>query len=290
MVSHRRSAGLRAAVALGVGLWLWTPAAVPASAASSVPEVAPGRVEGGAGGVVRPVLRGERFPWYDAGSGELRPILPWPDLGGHWWDRVGAWVVRNFGRLGRGPSGSFGWLGRWVRWLLRPLFGGVGRAAELLPVGLALLLLTAVLVLLLELLRRYRPTQPGTDAAPPLRVGGAGRVEGLPAGLDFDLDDPWAEARRRRSAGDLAGAVVYLFAHQLLTLERLRQVRLVPGRTGRQLVRSVADRGLRGGVEPTLRLFEAVYYGHRSPSAEAFADAWAHAEAFQLRATTGAPS
>ena len=93
--------------------------------------------------------------------------------------------------------------------------------------------------------------------------------------------DPWDEARRLRGLGDYAGAVVYLFAHQLLALERARQVRLVPGRTGRQLVRSVADRALGAAVEPTLRMFEAVYYGRRAPTVEAFEAVWAQVGAFE---------
>jgi hypothetical protein len=74
-----------------------------------------------------------------------------------------------------------------------------------------------------------------------------------------------------------------MFAYQLLSLDSLSMIRLIPGRTGRQLVRSVGDRQLRGWVEPTLRLFEAVYYGHRPPSPEAFEAAWISAQAFQQR-------
>ena len=89
---------------------------------------------------------------------------------------------------------------------------------------------------------------------------------------------------RRRREGDYAGAVVYLFAHQLLTLDRLEKIRLTPGKTGRQLVRSVKEKPWRDPVEPTLRLFEAVYYGHQKISAEAFEGVWALAEAFERRA------
>ena len=104
---------------------------------------------------------------------------------------------------------------------------------------------------------------------------------------EFESSDPWEEAIRRRGRGDLAGAVVCLFAHQLLTLSRLGLVRLAPGRTGRQLLGAVADAEFRALVRPTLRLFEAVYYGHRTPSAEEFAAVWAGVEAFQRRVALG---
>ena len=46
------------------------------------------------------------------------------------------------------------------------------------------------------------------------------------------------------AAGDLAGAVICLFAHQLLSLDQLGLIRLVPGRTGRQYLQVVRDREL----------------------------------------------
>lgn len=122
------------------------------------------------------------------------------------------------------------------------------------------------------------------------RPGEATREGALPAGLAVDAGDPWAEAARRRSAGDLAGAIVSLFAAELRTLDRLRLVRLAPGKTGRQLVRSVEEVEVRGRVEPALRLFEAVYYGHREPDADDFEDAWAGAEWLRrLAAERGTP-
>jgi hypothetical protein len=81
--------------------------------------------------------------------------------------------------------------------------------------------------------------------------------------------------------------VVCLFAHQLLTLSRLGLVRLAPGRTGRQLLRSVADGDFRALVHPTLRMFEAAYYGQRPPTPDEFEGLWAQAEAFERRVAGG---
>jgi hypothetical protein len=232
---------------------------------------------------MRLVLSQERFPWYDAQTGRVKPILPWPDYGAwkwSWFTRAGEWFRRNFAWLGR----WFEWILSWFRWLNRWRVPGIGGAGDLVAIGLAMLLLALVVVGLLELLRRYRPLALD-DAArrAAIRAGSARRIEGLPAGMGFDAADPWAEAQRLRARGDYASAVVYLFAHQLLTLDRTRQLRLVPGRTGRQLVRTVGDRELRGWVEQTLWLFESVYYGHHAPSADAFDSVWTFAEAFEQR-------
>ncbi len=230
------------------------------------------------GEALKPVLSGEKFPWYNPTSGRVEPRLSWPDLHFEWLDSV----LDRIATWWRGFTGWFRWLNRWrIPWI-----GGIG---DLIAIGGVLLILTLVLVGLLELLRRYRPLPSDATGNVTLHAGKSARIEGLPAGVSIDSTDPLAEARRRRARGDLAGAIVYLFAHQLVTLDRLNQVRLIPGRTGRQLVRSVADRELKRCVEPTLRLFEAVYYGHVPPSPSSFEAAWAWGEKFEQMLPTGAP-
>ena len=67
------------------------------------------------------------------------------------------------------------------------------------------------------------------------------------------MDDPWAEAERRRREGDLAGAVIYLFAHQLLSFSTSSGlIRVAPGRTGRHYVRWLRDPELNGSLGATL--------------------------------------
>ena len=100
--------------------------------------------------------------------------------------------------------------------------------------------------------------------------------------------NPLAEAARLRAQGDYAAAIVFLFAHQLLTLDRLRLARLMPGRTGRQLVRSVGNAAVRDLVTPALRLFEEVYYGHDPPSAESFEAVWEKAQSLERMIAGGA--
>jgi hypothetical protein len=154
--------------------------------------------------------------------------------------------------------------------------------------GLVVLALSLLLVILFELWRRYRPIAVDEEGTIVTRGPVAGRVEGtLPAGVRPGTDDPWAEALRCRERGEYARAIVCLFAHQLLTLERSRRLRLTPGRTGRQLVRTIDDRAVRGCVEPTLRLFEMVYYGHRVPSPEAFEAVWSLTDEFERRVAGG---
>jgi len=205
---------------------------------------------------IRDALGKGNYPWYDAKTDAVKPL--WPPRE---WDL--EWLDRWLGRLGWLPA-----------------------AGTVISITLAMAALGIFLIVLLRLWRYYQPAADasGAGARGPSR---AAQIEGLPAGLRPETDDPWSEAVRCRARGDYARAVVCLFAHQLLTLDRLRQIRLVPGRTGRQLVRATADRQLRDWVESTLRLFEAVYYGHRDPSAEAFEPVWVAAEAFERRVAEG---
>jgi len=230
---------------------------------------------GGTSTSIGPVLREEGLPWYDPSTEKLVPVLPWPDWDTGWTKSISDWISTRWEEI----KGFFSFLNGWR---LPFNLAGVG---DLIAIGLVMLILTGVLVLLLELLRRYRPVSADLRASAGAVVpGSARRIEGMPAGVGMDVSDPWAETLRRRREGDYAGAVVYLFAHQLLTLNRLDKLRLTPGKTGRQLVRSVKEKPWRDPVEPTLRLFEAVYYGHQTITAEAFEGIWTLAEAFERRA------
>ena len=242
----------------------------------SLTSPAPGegtRIDGGTR-AIGTVLEQEAYPWYDAGADKVRPLLPWPDLRTGWFKSVGDWFTKVFETIG-------GWFRGLNGWRLPFNLAGLG---DLIAVGLVMLLLTALLVGLLEMMRRYKPVSDDLRAASrSLHPGSARRIEGMPAGVGMDVSDPWAEAVRLRKQGDYSGAVVYLFAHQLLTLDRLEKIRITPGKTGRQLVRSLRDRAMRDPVEPTLRLFESVYYGHQGVTAEAFEAVWTLAESFERR-------
>jgi hypothetical protein len=113
-------------------------------------------------------------------------------------------------------------------------------------------------------------------------LAGQGTLLAQLAGTDPQVNvDPWDEAIRRRGAGDLAGALVYLFVHQLVSLAEIGMIRLVPGVTGRQYVARLKNTELHDALAATLGLFEDVYYGHRRPSVPAFEAAWARALAFR---------
>lgn len=212
-------------------------------------------------------LSGRNFPWYDSSTDEFRPIMPpkppapppppKPP-------RTGNWSPFSFGTLYLQD------LGRLIVFVL---------------------LATALMGMILYIARTWQrrlAAEMVEESPKPTRVtGSVVRFDTLPTGLVVDESDPLATARRLRERGELGRAVVMLFAHQLLTLDRLGMIRLAPGRTGRQLVRSINDEVVRGAVGRTLRMFEAVYYGHREPIASDFDALWAEAESLDAILASG---
>jgi len=213
---------------------------------------------------IRRALAEGNYPWYDQETDDARPIVPpLPPR-----PRTGS---------GSSRSGMFDWPDLSLE--------DVGR---LILFALLAAVLTGMMVMAARSWRRGlgsdRPSEPRRRT---VSRGGLARVERLPTGIDIDETDPMRAALACRSRGDLGRAVVLLFAHQLLLLDRLGLIRLSPGRTGRQLVRSISVEDIRGAVSQTLRMFEDVYYGHRDPDPVAFDALWAEAETLEDRLTSG---
>jgi len=222
----------------------------------------------GAPGPVKDALRDGSYPWYDPDTDRVRPV--WPPRR-PWLKWVGDRIESMFKRIDR-------FLGR------HNVGGGSGWRFSGNSIGTILLM--AVLVsffILLVVLWARRDRMAAEGAGARARLGSLARLAQLPEGIRPGSDDPWAEALRRRAAGDLAGAVVCLFAHQLLSLDQLGLIRLGPGRTGRQYVHGLHDRELLDSVGGTLLLFEEVYYGRRMPAVQAFEAVWSRAQAFEER-------
>jgi hypothetical protein len=220
-------------------------------------------------------LRQGKYPWYDPATDRVRPV----------WPPRRPWIKW----LGDRMEKAFKSIDAWVRRFHFRGVKGLGLAGESIGTMLFMAVLVAFLVALLALwARRDRLGAEGT--AVQARLGTAAGVAELPGGLRPDGSDLWDLALRRRAAGDYSGAIVYLFAHQLLSLDQLGLIRLGPGRTGRQFVHDLSDQLLLEPVRATLALFEDAYYGGRVPAADAFGAVWRRAEAFeQRRRLLGAP-
>jgi len=215
---------------------------------------------------VKDALREGGYPWYDSDTDRpiWRPSRPWVKWLGDRLEKILKAIDRFLRRLNFGGGSELGFAGN--------------------SIGTVLLLASMATFLVVLWVLWARGGWAAADrSGAGARLGSVALYAQLPEGIRPGSDDPWAEALRRRAAGDLSGAVVCLFAHQLLMLDQLGLIRLGPGRTGRQYVHGVRDRELLDSVGDTLLLFEEVYYGRRKPAVEAFEAVWSRAQAFEER-------
>lgn len=102
------------------------------------------------------------------------------------------------------------------------------------------------------------------------------RIKQLPPELrrtDVNLRD---EAQRLMSQGDYKQAIILLFAHQLLYLDRAGYLRLNRGKTNRLYVRETraSDRQIGFWLQATVTAFERSYFGRHSIQSDDFSQLW----------------
>ena len=220
---------------------------------------------------VQAALKDQAYPWYDPANDQVKPLLPDASTWTGWLQkRIDGFLDWLDGLSGKGADEPMRMSGRGLR-------GGF--ATFLLVAGGVFLL-----IMLWRLWRTYTPE--GSSPDQPARIGDAARIAGLAPGFALEGMDAWAEALRLRAAGDAAGAVIWLFLDQLMSLQRAGLIRLLPGRTARQYACGLGDPVLSHGLRTTLGVFEQVYYGHRHPGPDELDRVWSQAELFRRRLQT----
>jgi hypothetical protein len=219
----------------------------------------------------RAALARGKYPWYDSANDRIQPVDLTPEKDSSWLRSLGDWIKGVFNVVGD-------FFARIARALHLPTIGSLGNALPIVLTGIGVVLLA----ILIRVLWASASFDRGEDGASGRAVGKMSRITMLPGEMvTSSITDPWAEAVERRRRGDYSGAIIFLFAHQLLELDRLNLIRLTPGGTGRKYVRGLADARLRELLSPTLGLFEQAYYGHKRLSAANFEPVWAEALFFQ---------
>jgi hypothetical protein len=213
-------------------------------------------------------LRSNRFPWYDRTNDSLHRL------------EVRAAEKPHF--LPFNPALNF------------LIFWGALAVLAVVLAALVLMILRAVG------LRK----SPARNRGEPLLVGEARRIEALPypvARANLSLLD---QARNFYQAGNYAAAMIYLFSHQLVQLDRRQIIRLAKGKTNRQYLREVAGHPfaghpLAGGgaaellcrlVGQTLVAFEDVFFGHHDIDRRRFEACWSRLPEFESLLAQRPPS
>jgi len=102
------------------------------------------------------------------------------------------------------------------------------------------------------------------------------RIAKLPAELRDTNVNPRAELERLMNAGDFDRAIIFLYGHQLLLLDRIGWLRLSRWKTNNQYVRETRQSHTDVGDQlgQTARAFEQSYFGKHSITAEMFEPLW----------------
>lgn len=198
---------------------------------------------------------GWRYPWYDGANDRLRKIR----------------------------SSEFDWN---FDWFNRPT-GGL--SASTLKIIMWSIVILALLILIYALVRVYLNInqQPAFSLTAGAASGAnspeddARRVESLPFALDARRQSLLDLARAAADAGDYSRAVVYLYSHELVELDRRHLIRLTRGKTNRQYLREVAgQRDLRQLLEQTMIAFEDAFFGNVRLTRERFERCWSQLSHF----------
>lgn len=188
---------------------------------------------------------GWQYPWYDPATDGVRRV------------RVReTWQLPNF----NWNPGSFrvDWL-QWVMWIV-----------------ISLLLALMVYVLIRVYLRSEDLRAMGTAGGDDVDgIDDAERIAALPFRVDRRTLDLLEEARRHYQAGRYSQAIVYLFSHELVELDKRQFLRLAKGKTNRQYLREVPSTGpLRGLLEQSMVAFEDAFFGDHALDRARFEACW----------------
>lgn len=107
------------------------------------------------------------------------------------------------------------------------------------------------------------------------------RIASLPFEMARPRGDLLDEARAQYDAGNFRLAVIYLFSHLLITLDKHQLIRLAKGKTNRQYLRELRSRPeLKSILEQTMIPFEDVFFGNHTLDREEFEACWQQLDRF----------
>ncbi len=200
------------------------------------------------------------YEWYDESNDRLRPIAVRPPSDSDW------------------SSWNANWRASW---------------SEFFQI-LGWTLIAVFLVVLVYLLSRaYLNREVGSatraeSAAEAERRSLLDRVEALPFEVRRSTSDLLEQARVHYRSSNFREAIIYLFSHLLVELDKAHVVRLSPGKTNRQYLAEVrrhgpAQRTLGDILQVAMIAFEDVYYGGYPLDRRRFEEVWARLDEFGER-------
>ena len=201
-------------------------------------------------------LRRGGFPWYDAAREDLRPIEQPSEAQRRQWN---------------GP-----------RFNLGPLF------SQIIQIAFMVLLAAAIAAIVYFLIRAFLKQERDSEASGELVKVETDetRIEELPFNVREPIRDFLEQARIHYQKGEFNDAIIYLYSHMLLHLDKNRIIRLSKGKTNRQYLVELRDRPLLSGLlEQTMVAFEDVFFGSHNLQRDDFEGCWRELDRFHQSVT-----
>ncbi len=195
------------------------------------------------------------YPWYNDAADDVRPI----DVSEPWYTRL-QWKWKSPSWSGGGGGWSGNTILEWIAWIVILLLLGV---------------LIYVMIRVIRARTRRHSTVAGEEAEADPEAEHR-RVEALPLPARQRPGDLLSTARQLYQEGNYREAILYLFSHQLVELDKRQFIHLDRGKTNRQYLRELGRRvDLRRLMEPTMVAFEEVFFGNHSLDRRRFEACWA---------------
>jgi hypothetical protein len=164
-----------------------------------------------------------------------------------------------------------------------PRLNLVSSALQWLGLTLLIVLLGVIAYLIATSFLKDELLETGTERKVVQVRHDADRVEALPFKVRAATTDFLAEARRLFDAGQYSEAIIYLFSHELVELDRHQVIRLAKGKTNRQYLRETRFHPLLASVlETTMIAFEDAFFGNKQLSRDVFERSWSRLNEFKL--------
>ncbi len=150
-----------------------------------------------------------------------------------------------------------------------------GAASTLAFIAIWILLPLLAVAIIYFLVRAYYDTDAPEAVESEEVAFDIDRVEALPTKIRVPTSGLLAEAERCYQQGNYRQAIICLYSHQLLQLDKKQLIRLTKGKTNRQYLREVGSRrSIRELFEPTMRTFEDVFFGGQTLTRGSFELCW----------------
>jgi uncharacterized membrane protein len=201
-----------------------------------------------------------RHPWYDSSTDDVT-LIP-------------------LKQSTQNTSTRWDWSWDWPDWTWEfSLFGNTFSVNlfTLMLWGVVLVLAFFLVRYLIRLYERRELEDAASDDDDTAHTSDADRVEALPVVVKREISDLRSEARRLADGGRYSEAIVYLYSHLLVQLDRRQVIRLAKGKTNRQYLSeaAAANSSLKPPVERTMTAFEDAYFGRHELTPAEFEACWA---------------